>query len=723
MSRRGLFWLTSFLAGLLLVIGPAVVGVLLLAWTGFKAYQLTRWPLAVCFACGLLWGQQTATLTAAPPKPSGVATVMPTAWTVSNGLAYYTGRAGNVPISGSVTVDEDQATLLASLTLPAEVSWTGELTRLTGARNLFEFDYATYAWQQQQLAWQSPKQALQITIRQPRGIIEWLYHLRASVMQRLNLLRPRTQAYAKGLLLGVVDSDFDEQRETFVTLGIFHLFSVSGLHLYALIGALYWITDRLRLPKEGVDWALLGLLPTLLILIPPAAGIMRAVWLRMVAMLNQRFKWQLSGLDGFSLVLGLNLLVQPYVLHTMGGQLTYLLCLGLILLPANRWGLTWRLVLLSTPVVLAHTYRFHLLAAGFSYLLMPLFEVGLMPVLVIMVLWPQLPGGALIETTIKTLEAGLTQLARLPGEVIFGAVPWAWALAGVLLILIGLATHHWWPLVSWAVLAWLVVNMHQETRVTMFDVGQGDAILIEAPFKQGTILIDTGGRGFGTVRNPPAKRAIVNYLHARGIDHLDILVLTHADADHVGDAGLLTQLMPVRTMVTTPLAADHAYMQAAMAGQVTQQRTVLAGETLTQGPLQLQVVAPNDASAAEKNADSIVLYGKIGDGNWLFTGDADAGVETRELMPQALAVDYLKVGHHGSKTSSDPAFIAQIAPQLALISAGVANRYGHPNAETLTTFANAQVPWLNTASSGMIWLDFTVNSHTVHQFLLEGQSQ
>uniref|UniRef100_UPI000B098068 DNA polymerase III subunit delta n=1 Tax=Lacticaseibacillus camelliae TaxID=381742 RepID=UPI000B098068 len=268
-----------------------------------------------------------------------------------------------------------------------------------------------------------------------------------------------------------------------------------------------------------------------------------------------------------------------------------------------------------------------------------------------------------------------------------------------------LAFGRWQWLGGWVILTWLVVNVHPQYRVTMFDVGQGDSLLIEAPFKQGAILIDTGGRGFGFSANPPAKRVIVNYLRARGITHLDALVLTHADADHVGDAAVLTRLMPVKTLVTTPLAASHPYILAAKAGRVTQHVQVLAGQTLAIGPLKLRVVAPSDASATEKNADSIVLYGKIGDSNWLFTGDADQGVETRELMPQALEVDMLKVGHHGSKTSSAPEFIQQIKPKLALISAGVNNRYGHPHQETLTTLQAAGVPWLNTAAGGAVWVD------------------
>ncbi|WP_225047332.1 ComEC/Rec2 family competence protein [Lacticaseibacillus kribbianus] len=703
MNRQGVFWLAAFLGALLLCLGPRWLGGLLLAWALLRAWRFALPAMAIAAALGLALGGWTMRRTATPPVPSGPARVLPTGWTLSEGTARYVGTAANgVPISGFVTVTPAQAADLRTLTTPSLVTWTKAPERLTGARNQYEFDYAAYAWQQSGLAYQSVAQPLvwqRLAVSTP---IDWLAGLRARLLLRLGRLPDRVQAYAKGLLFGQMDADFAAQRQTFADLGILHLFSVSGLHLFALIGALYALTDRLRLPKEGVDWALIGGLPTLLILIPPGAGITRAVGLRLVALLNARLHWHLTQLDCFSLVLGLNLAVQPYVLHTMGGQLTYLLCGVLMLAPGSRLTTAWRLTLASAPVVIAQTFRFHLLSAGFNWLLMPVFELGLMPALVLVTIWPQPQLTAGLERLIEVGERGLTAASGLPGQVIFGALPTAVAVLGVLVVLVGLARRRWAPLVVWVGVAWLIANVHPAWRVTMFDVGQGDAILIEAPFKQGTLLIDTGGRGFGTSSNPPAKRAIVNYLHARGIARLDALLLTHPDADHMGDAALLSDLMPVTTLYTTPAAATDAGIQA-VAARVDRAVQVQAGAALTVGAIRLEVVSPLTSSTADKNQDSLVVYGKIDNERWLLTGDADETVEQSVLMPQNLDVDILKAGHHGSKTSTSAAFLAQITPTTALISAGVDNRYGHPNPETLARLDAAGVAWLNTADVGMIW--------------------
>ncbi|WP_262314532.1 ComEC/Rec2 family competence protein [Lacticaseibacillus parakribbianus] len=717
MNRQGVFWLAAFLGGLLVFLQPWWLGLLLIGWAGLKAWRFANGALVVLAGLGLVLGAWQRQQTLAPPVPAGAVRVLPTGWTLQGGTARYVGTAQNgVPMSGLVTVTPVQAAALEALTTPALVTWTKAPVRLSGARNQYEFDYAQFAWRQSALAYQSETQPLVWRPLPVDTVVDWLAGLQAKFVQRLNRLPDRVAAYAKGLLLGQLDADFAAQRQTFSDLGIFHLFSVSGLHLFVLIGALYALSDRLRLPKEGVDWALIGLLPSLLILIPPGAGITRAVGLRVVALLNARLHWRLTQLDCFSLVLMLNLLWRPWVLHTFGGQLTYLLCGVLLLTAGGRLATAWHMALAATPVVIAQTFRLHLLTVGFNWLLMPVFELGLMPALVLVAIWPQPQLTALLERVIEAGEAALMQVGTLPGQVIFGAVPAGLTVLGVAAVLVGLGRRRWGPLVVWVVMAWLVANVHPAWRVTVFDVGQGDAILIEAPFKGGTVLIDTGGRGFGTSSNPPAQRAIVNYLHARGVARLDALILTHPDADHVGDAPLLASLIPVTTLYTTPAALADATIQA-VAGEVSQTKQVLAGATLAVGAIHLRVVSPQTSSLTDKNADSLVIYGRIDNENWLLTGDADETVERTVLMPQKLAVDFLKAGHHGSKTSTSAEFLAQIQPQAALISAGVANRYGHPAPETLARLTAAHVPWLSTAESGMIWRE----NHRFYTFL-EGPS-
>ncbi|WP_407891362.1 ComEC/Rec2 family competence protein [Lacticaseibacillus sp. N501-2] len=707
----------GFLAGILIFVGPAWVAIPLLGWTGYKTWPLVGWWLVVALLGGGLVGYHEQQVQQAPLLPQGQILVMPTSWTITDTFVRYTGTASNgVVTAGSANVTPAVADQLRQLVDPVIVTVTKAPEPLTKARNQYEFDYANYAWAQTHQAFQQPTESLVWQVRPAQTLGEKLFGLRAKLVRHIASLPPHVSRYAKGLLLGQVDGDADGMRQTFIALGIFHLFSVSGVHLFAMIGAIYWLSDRLRIPKGAIDWALIVTLPALLILIPPGAGILRAVWMRVGLGINSRLHLNLGTIDVFALVLAGNLLWRPLVLHTFGGQLTYLLTGVLMLLPEMpAWQLAWRLVGTSMPVVVAQTYRIHLLSGWFNWLLMPIFELAVMPLLVVVVILPHTGLTNGLEWALTQGESGLSRLANLPGLVVFGAVPAAWAIVGVVIFLLSTARHRLRYFIVWLGLAYIGANWHPQSRVIVFDVGQGDAILIEGANRSGTMLIDTGGRLFGTSANPPALRVIVNYLYARGYNHLDTLVLTHADADHVGDAAVLTKQLPVKTLVSTPLAVDQPVIQKAAQGQVSRWQTVLAGDTVKAGQLTMQVVAPKAATATEKNADSIVLYGKIDNSNWLLMGDADSNVETRELIPQHLAVDYLKVGHHGSSTSSSPAFIAQWHLKAALISAGVNNRYGHPTPQTIATLEAAGDPWFNTATSGMIW----VQNGQLHQFLKE----
>ncbi|WP_127849633.1 DNA internalization-related competence protein ComEC/Rec2 [Lacticaseibacillus hulanensis] len=706
----------------LIVLGPWWLGGLLIVFGLRKGWRGPKVFLIVAILIGLASAWHERQLTLSPPIPTGTIRVQPTAWKVTDGFATYTGTASNgVPVTGGGRVDAQGENTIKHLNTPVLLANPGAKERIAGPRNLYEFDYAKYAWAQYHQAYRFTGKTLALQAVPVSGIVDRLYTLRLWLLRRMDNLPKQVALYAKALLLGVLDDD-GQMRETFSKLGIIHLFSVSGLHIFAIVGMLYALTNRLRIPKEITDVALLCILPAMLIIIPPGAGIVRAVWLRLTQLVGQKCKLPLTTFDYLCIVFAVNLVVQPRMLWTLGGQMTYLLTFVLITAPSvNSLRQSLRMALVSAPPLLHAVFGLHLLTFVFNWLLMPLFESILMPALLFAVVWPSCPLVAGLNQLIIAAQRGLAGMAKLPGYLNFGALPFLLTVILTVLVVRTVAVNKWRMLLLGVCIAYLVVNVHPQWRVVVVDVGQGDSIIIEAPFKSATVLIDTGGRGFGQSRNPPAKRTTLNYLAARGVNHLDALVLTHPDADHVGDSSVITKGIRVREIVTAPISANDETIRQAQADGHTKMHTVMAGSNLQYGPLRLRVVAPDRINTEDTNPNSVILYGTIGDSNWLFTGDADQTVEKEQLMPQNLAVDFLKVGHHGSKTASAPEFIQQIHPQVGLISAGVANRYGHPNVETLRTFSAANVPLVMTNQSGMIWVDASSKKHRLHTFL--GQTE
>ncbi len=213
-------------------------------------------------------------------------------------------------------------------------------------------------------------------------------------------------------------------------------------------------------------------------------------------------------------------------------------------------------------------------------------------------------------------------------------------------------------------------------RVHFLDVGQGDSIFIELPDGR-CMLIDGSVRGMG--------ERIVDYIEALGYFYLDYLVITHPHSDHVGGLIWVLNVMPVGCIyMTTRFSSTNLYQTliAMIVGTDCELRLAELGDIVCEGRgFQVEVIAPHDQGLSNMNDTSIVLHFVFGQTSIVFMGDAEAGSEA--LLSGNLKADLIKVGHHGSRTSSTPYLISKTAPRYAVISCGAGNPYGHPVAEVV----------------------------------------
>lgn len=247
--------------------------------------------------------------------------------------------------------------------------------------------------------------------------------------------------------------------------------------------------------------------------------------------------------------------------------------------------------------------------------------------------------------------------------------------------------------------------------ITAVDIGQGDSIFLQDKFNKETILIDTGGRlalPQESWQKPQsqtnAEKTLIPYLESVGVNQIDQLILTHTDADHVGDFLNLADKIKIKEIWVSSGEVTNNYFVEKLKKANIAIHISKVGDKISIFDTYLQVLS-NGYTHKGDNNDSIVTYGNFYHKKFLFTGDLEQEGE-KELLknyPQ-LQVDVLKVGHHGSKTSSSPDFIKTIHPQIALISVGKANRYSHPNQETLKTLAKYQVKTFRTDQKGAIKL-------------------
>jgi competence protein ComEC len=260
-----------------------------------------------------------------------------------------------------------------------------------------------------------------------------------------------------------------------------------------------------------------------------------------------------------------------------------------------------------------------------------------------------------------------------------------------------------------AVLPRPVDRPHGAMLMEAIDVGQGDSLLLITPDGK-TLLIDGGGFGGGPRQAPQdfdiGEEVVSPALWARGIRHLDAVALTHAHSDHIsGLFAVLRNFHPDELWVgNNPHVTVYNALLAEADTLHVRVRNFRAGDAFTFGDTQVNVLAPfrdYQPEAEPTNNDSLVMHVAYGATSIMLEGDAEAPIEQAMLAEPGLASTLLKVGHHGSITSTRPEFLARVAPQWAVISCGLHNRYGHPREEVLQALQEAHVRTYQTDTNGI----------------------
>lgn len=260
-------------------------------------------------------------------------------------------------------------------------------------------------------------------------------------------------------------------------------------------------------------------------------------------------------------------------------------------------------------------------------------------------------------------------------------------------------------------------------HVEFLDVGQGDAALLTIPDGT-TILVDGGGRpamkrarvdvdaefeGFERDSRSIGEAVVSEYLWWRGLDSVDYVLATHADADHIEGLNDVARNFKVRGALVARAPADdleYARFSATMREYQVPVQILVRGDSLRFGAVRLDVLWPeraSDANAPSRNNDSLVVRLRFGERVILLTGDIEAAAETKlAAAPAELRCDVIKVAHHGSKTSSTEGFVNAARPSYAIISVGLFSNFGHPDQAVVERWRKVGAQVLTTGRSGTI---------------------
>lgn len=239
----------------------------------------------------------------------------------------------------------------------------------------------------------------------------------------------------------------------------------------------------------------------------------------------------------------------------------------------------------------------------------------------------------------------------------------------------------------------------RELKIHFIDVGQADATLFQYSEAEEdyTILYDTGDwRG----------DEVVPYLNSQGVSTLDLVIVSHPDADHIGQLDKVMQSFEVGEVWMSGNESSSQTFQRAIEAVLESDADYhepRAGETFTIGPMDIEVIYPESISG-KSNEESIAARFTYGGLQFLLTGDADRSGESYMRNNFTVDADVLHLGHHGSKTSNDPAFIDAVSPDIAIYSAGANNSYGHPSPEVIEAVEERNIDIYGTDTHGTIIL-------------------
>lgn len=546
-----------------------------------------------------------------------------------------------------------------------------------------------------------------------RLVAEIRQHYRASMEK---VMSNEDAAAIFAMLFGGYAGLNEELVDDFATTGIIHILSVSGSHMSLLAAATAYFCLLLKFPR----WATVALgffvIGTYTLLSGMLPQVIRSACMGALVFLGTALQVEALGARMLAFTAIGMLIVSPLLIFDVSFQLSYTSTAGLMYLSKDlrrkmlelpNWftlpaAMTLSAQIASLPVVIWYFNRISLSSILANVFVMPLLEFvivgGLLGGLVALVLPPLGKTFFVLEALIFSTGAELNHLiAKIPLSAV--QVPTLGIAAGAVYYLALIFRRAEILLLLVLVLAVNFFKAGGELEVNFVDVGQGDCAVVLTPHRK-CLIFDTGGVREKTF--DVGGRVVIPYLWHENIRAVDTIFLTHVHEDHSGGAGSIIRKMPVREIVTAGEGkAEYAAVFGIAQEKLNNLREGHTGEVFEIDGVEVEILyAPRVGTGNEISNVYRISYGGV---SFLITGDLVTEIEA-DMLRAGIGVEstVLKVGHHGSKTSSSEEFLRAVQPKVAVICVGYGNNFGHPRAEVLEKLEKVGAKIYRTDIDGMI---------------------
>lgn len=589
----------------------------------------------------------------------------------------------------------------------------GEVSLPSKARNFGVLDYQNYL-KTIGIDYQLEIKAIEKREKQvglKADLINWRHHFlqHFSRLDSINLF-----SIYNRLIWNLDSSAYRTNREEMIQLGIIHFFALSGLHVSLLMKYLDYFMRRIGVVNEIARIIQYSLLVLYAFLTGFPIGVIRAAGMRLLKDIAHY-----RAIDALSIIMILLLWWHPYFSLNTGFQLSFFSTIILCFFEVEEGQPSFQqqirlaisCLLCSWAIILPQShiwYPFQLIGGlVFGYL----FNVLILPFTVLMTIASFLIGSSDGQVLNSINFSSILSLFKpFSFGIVIGEINLIWCMG--LFGCVYLWMNNWKQSFKWIIpyyLALTLIGGHFfNEQLTVIDVGQGDALIYQPRFSHGGWMIDTGGKAKFNADNPlldnhHAKRTLVPALRALGVRYLDGIILTHADFDHIGNLSGLLEALSIKTLIINQRTSKDDYFRSVIAEQRTPPQiwVLRENEYVNLAPLPIEIWAGVDSS--DKNEGSLVSRIFLGNLRILNMGDASTDSEANfQKGKMDMQAEILKVGHHGSNSSSSEAWLEYIRPNIAIISAGVNNRYGHPDPQIIERLIRRNLMIFQTNKHGAI---------------------
>ena len=519
-------------------------------------------------------------------------------------------------------------------------------------------------------------------------------------------------AYLKTFVLGDTDQIANEALNSYRTNGISHLFAISGMHIALFSSILLKILDKIFKTKSLSYLITIIFLLIYMFLTNYSPSVLRATIFFILCTLNKFFDLKIKNIYLLIIILIFLLIYNPFYIYNLGFLFSFTVTLYLIIFNdiINRhktyfgkiFATSLIAFLASLPIQINSFFNINLLSIFLNVFFVSFVSIIIFPLSLLTFVCP------LINNLLYICIIVLEKISLFFSNINIFNITLCHINTYIFILYYILITVVLYKIKNkknkFLIIIIIILIIHNNILkfqkypiITMLDVGQGDAIVIILPHNHGNILIDTGGiikyeQEWQKKKNEYslAKNKIIPYLKSMGVKSLDYLILTHGDFDHMGEAINLVNNFKVEKVIFNWGQFNELEQELIQALNNREIPYYSRIKELNIDSNKLYFL--NNKDYGNENDNSSVVYTELNTYKFLFMGDSGIQVEEDLIEKYNLNdIDVLKVGHHGSRTSSSIEFIYEINPKYSIISVGKNNRYGHPNDEVLKNLKNTKI--------------------------------